>query len=375
MSNRIVHMTSVHSRYDIRIFIKMCSSLAENKDFEVFLVVADGLGDEMKNGVNIVDVGKTKGRWKRMFLTTKKVFKSAQNLAGDIYHLHDPELIPTGLKLLKQNKNVIFDAHEDLPKQIKGKPYLPSVLRSVLPYLVEWYEKYATPKFTYIITATPTIRDKFLNYTTTAIDINNFPIAGELMTVSKAGNRKSNQVCYIGAITKIRGIDEMLQAISSLEGVSLVLVGKFAEPNLEDSLKKTRDWENVVETGFLNREGVKDVLSNSFAGLVTLLPSPNHIDSLPNKMFEYMSAGVPIIASDFPLWKQIIDETGCGIHVNPENPEEIKTAISYLMKNPEEARKMGENGYNAILTKYNWASQLAKLNGIYETILVAGDKS
>lgn len=369
MSNRIVHMTSVHSRYDIRIFIKMCSSLAKSEAFEVFLVVADGLGNEVKNGVNIVDVGKVQGRFKRMFLTTKKVFIEAEKLQGDLYHIHDPELIPSGLKLRKLNKIVVFDAHEDLPKQIKAKPYLPIVARKILPFFVEWYENRVFPKFSYIVTATPSIRDKCAKVTPNVIDINNFPIADELACVIDEDREPLSQVCYIGAITEIRGIEQMLQASALLEDISLVLVGKFAEPALRESLQKTQDWSNVIETGFVDREEVKELLNNSIAGLVTLLPSPNHIESLPNKMFEYMSAGVPVIASDFPLWKEIIDSSGCGIYVNPENPEEIKNAILYLSQHPNEARKMGQSGYKAIATKYNWSSQFLRLSHTYNKML------
>jgi glycosyltransferase involved in cell wall biosynthesis len=121
--------------------------------------------------------------------------------------------------------------------------------------------------------------------------------------------------------------------------------------------------------GWLDRGGVSDILSHSMAGLVTFLPAPNHIQAQPNKLFEYMSAGIPVIASNFPMWREIIADNDCGLLVDPLNPADIANAIDYLVSNPEEAQRMGANGRRAVHKRYSWTSEEKKLFAFYERTL------
>jgi glycosyltransferase involved in cell wall biosynthesis len=368
MKNKIVHLTSAHPRYDTRIFLKMCTSLA-GKGYQVSFVVADGKLDEYKSGVNIFDVGPSiGGRMQRMTKTVKRVYQKAKELDADIYHLHDPELIPIGVKLKKLGKNVIFDAHEDLPKQLRSKPYLNTFGRTILPIIFEWYEKYTCCKFDAVIAATPCITDKFSSINPLSVNINNYPILGELAN-STNWDDKNNEVCYLGGIAEIRGIKEVVKSLSFALNAKLNLAGRFSEASVEKEIKTWVEWGHVNELGFLGRKEVSEVLASSKAGLVTFHDVPNHVDAQPNKMFEYMSAGLPIITSNFPMWKEVVEGNHCGICIDPKSPSQIGEAINYILANPKEAKEMAENGIKAVNTKYNWSVEESKLFKLYQGLL------
>lgn len=364
----IVHLTSVHSRGDTRIFLKQCRSLA-NAGYNVGLVVADGIGDDVADGVHVHDVGCGSSRLDRVLNTTRRVLAKAVELDADMYHLHDPELLVAGLRLMRAGKKVIFDAHEDVPKQLLSKPYLGRHRLQALASAYAAFEHYACGRLDAIIAATPTIRDKFLSVNKSTIDINNYPLSNELCSLEPSDSTKA-EVCYVGGISDIRGIRETVAALGLVQSsVSLNLCGKFSDPTLTSELKQLPGWARVNELGFVDRAGLREVLGRSLAGLVTFHPLPNHIDAQPNKMFEYMSAGVPVIGSNFPLWHQIIEGDECGICVDPLDSSALAGAIDFLAQHPEEVRRMGSNGRRAIMDRYNWPHEEKKLLKFYEEIL------
>jgi len=364
---RVAHISSVHQRNDTRIYLKQCSSLAA-AGYDVYLIVADGQGDAEIGDVKILDIGLPKGRLQRMLISPGRLLKRALQIKATIYHLHDPELIPIGLRLRSAGKHVVFDSHEDVPQQLLSKPYLGPLSRRVLSSVFSVFERFTCRKFDAIVAATPFIRDKFLKINPRTVNINNYPMQGELSAESDEGEART-KVCYIGGIEAIRGAREIIRAMESVRsGTRLELAGSFSDSALRAEIRQYEGWGQVDECGVVDRAGVRAILGRSLAGLVTFLSAPNHIDAQPNKMFEYMSAGVPVIASHFPLWREIVEGNACGVCVDPSQPHEIAAAIDFFAENPDQVKIMGANGRRAVLDRYNWAMEEAKLLNLYESL-------
>jgi glycosyltransferase involved in cell wall biosynthesis len=363
---RVVHLSSAHKDRDVRIFHKECVSLAniDTSPYEVHLVLAD-VDERKENNVQIHSVpGANGSRLGRMWGTVNKVYQKALALDADVYHLHDPELLRIALKLKRKGKKVIYDAHEDLPRQILGKDYLK--FKKSISALVERYENYVVRKLDAVVAATPFIRDRFVKIHPKTIDVNNFPVLSEV-AADQVDAEKQNKICFIGGITRVRGIAELVDALEHVD-VTCAIAGVFPE-EFKATLEVRKGWEKVEELGFIDRTASLKLKAESIAGIVTFLPYPNHINAQPNKIFEYMASGIPVIGSHFPLWKAIIEENNCGICVDPENPLAIADAIRYLQDNKEQALKMGERGRKLVLEKYNWEVEKTKLLNVYQEVL------
>ncbi len=367
---KVVHLTSAHPRHDIRIFVKECQSLAA-AGFDVSLIVADGQGEEIRGGVRIHDAGaKSGGRFSRMTGTVRRVYEAARALAPDVVHFHDPELIPAALRLKQAGIKVVYDVHEDVPRQILAKHWIPGAARPWVSGGFERVEDWAVERFDAVVAATPHIRERFAPRALRCVDVCNYPILDEFLQETD-WNARRNEVCYLGGISRIRGIGPVVDALPQT-GARLNLAGPWSEPALRDELARREGWARVNELGVLGRDGVADVLARSKAGLVTLFPTPNYVDALPIKLFEYMAAGLPVVASDFPLWRAIVEDAGCGLLVDPEDAGAVAQAINTLFADETRARAMGEAGRRAVLAKYSWAAEAEKLVALYRTLEAAG---
>lgn len=369
VKTRVVHVTTVHPRDDIRIFRKECVSLAQ-AGYDVVQVVGDGLGEAVVDGVRIVDFGaRPAGRLARMRRQPRAALAVVRALQPQLAHLHDPELLPLGVALAREGVSVIYDAHEDVPRQILTKQWIPRALRGVVSRVFEWYENRQVAKLAAVSAATPHIAERFARVAPMSVNVSNFPFLSELAPPVQPVLRE-RAVCYVGGLMRTRGLLQMVQALTLAPGVRLLLCGSFEDASFEAELRAEPGWAQVDYLGQVGRDAVRQVLARSSAGLVTLLPMPSYLDALPIKMFEYMSAELPVIASDFPLWQEIVLRTLCGTCVDPTDPRAIAEAMLAFVDHPARVRGAGRAGRQAVLSTYNWPVAERELLALYRRLLV-----
>lgn len=362
----VCHVTTLHPRCDVRIFVKECVSLAVQ--YDIVLLVADGRGDEQNGKVRIIDTGeRSHSRLLRFALTSYRLYSACLKLRCDLVHFHDPDFLFFAYLLKLRGKKVIYDAHEDLPRQILGKEYISPVIRRTLSYISEIVENFLSRKFNAIVTATPAIERRFKKQNRNVVTVSNFPSSMEFEPPADY-QEKQNKICYVGGISKVRGISELLASLEHVKSeIKLIIAG---QPENNKILKKISSNDKVEFHGTISRDKIIQLLRVSKIGMVTLYPVPNHLESYPVKMFEYMAAGLPVIASGFPLWKKIITEHGCGICINPSDPLEVARAINYILDHPSEAIEMGNRGRELIINKFNWEHEFQKLSLLYSGLIL-----
>lgn len=339
----------------------------------MYLFVQDGQSNETdkSSGVRVIDIGsKPNSRIVRVTLSAWHMLQAVQKARPKVAHFHDPELILVGLLLKLRGIKVIYDVHEDVPLQILTKYYLPVILRKPSAWFMGAMEWLAGKSFDAIVPATPKIATRFPKKKTFVVQ--NFPILEEL-TVSEAVPYvlRPPHFAYVGGLTCQRGAREMVDAFGLVptKEARLCLAGTFMPQALQSEIEVLPGWVKTNFLGWADRGQVAALLASVRAGLVLLHPTERYPDAYPVKMFEYMAASLPVIASDFPLWRQIVDGAGCGLLVDPLDPKAIAGAIQWLLDNPHEAEAMGRRGRQAVATEYNWDRETRKLVALYNRML------
>lgn len=363
--HKVCILTSVHQATDVRIFHKQAKSLAK-AGYDVVLIGQHDK-DETIDDVKIIALSKPKSRLMR-FLSTLRVLRLGLRQKAHLYHFHDPELIPAGLVLKLYGKKVIYDVHEDYRSNILCNGWIPKLLAKPVALIADFSEKLLSRYFDAVVVVDIFLKRRF---TKGSVKISNFPpvhLSGE----SKRRKEGVLRCVYAGGLSELRGIIKVVEALEHVSvPVQLLLLGHFENNRTREVVESLKGFDKVKYMGFVPSQEVATYLASSDVGMLILQPVPAYkpVGEGCLKLFEYMLMGLPVIASDFPFLRQILEENQCGILVDPTDPKKIAEAIDYLSRHRDTARKMGKNGRNAVLKKYNWESQEKKLLQLYERLL------
>jgi glycosyltransferase involved in cell wall biosynthesis len=375
MLRRVVHCTSVHAWDDTRIFHKMACSLAK-AGYDAHVIAIDRSATEaqtfVSKGVTVhllpgTDIG---SRLVRTLKGGRRVAAKATALGGDIVHIHDPELVPLLLGGFGKRAKLVFDAHEDLPGQIDAKSWVPPAARPLFRLAARALELLAR-RADGLVAATPHIAARFGER---AVAVQNFPLLEEFpATVRKAGGEIESgrtSAIYVGGITRARGIVPMIQAIALADDIEIFhLAGTFQSEVLLEEVKKLAGWTKTRFHGQASRPLVSTLMGTSDVGLVTILPHRNYLNSQPTKLYEYLYAGLLLVVSDFPVWRELLAPDRLAEFVDPADPVSIAAGIRRAVALPVEERERRRSVGRALVgERINWESEFAKLRDLYERL-------
>ena len=362
---KVCIFTSVHPTFDTRIFHKEAKTLVQT-GYDVTLI-AQHSKNEIVDGVKIIALPRPKNRFMRIFGLTWQVFCLALRQHADVYHFHDPELIFVGIVLRIFGKKVIYDVHEDVPKQILNKNWMGNLyIRKFVAFILNIIEQIGALLFSKVIVATLDIAKRFPE--NKIVILRNFPIL-ELIDNTVPINYKKNKpvIIYAGGLTKIRGIKEIVEAMEYIDDTAeLWLLGKWESEEFKKECENLGGCEYTKYLGLKSLEEVYSCLKFSKVGISILYPVKNYLTSLPVKTFEYMACSLPVVMSNFPYWQEIFGD--CALFVNPYDSKDIAEKISYLLDNPDEAKKMGRRGRKLIKEKDSWEAESKKLLEMYRNL-------
>lgn len=374
---KICHLASHHKMSDMRIFEKECKSLAKG-GFDVTLI---GFGDTAKTetieGVRCITLYcPIKNNIELLRKRNRMSFETSLQVDADIYHLHEPELLPVGMKLKRKGKKVIFDSHEFYGWQLYDNIHkikiikMPAFFMKVLGHLYMRYEKRVCMKLDAVVqVCTMNGIDYFANRCRQSIFIRNLPSIADYSRKTPIDYSTNPVVAMIGGITTERGVTQLVKATHQAGG-TLLLAGAFYPKDYEKELRQMPEFECVEYKGFLNKNGMANLMEQANMGASTLhhVGQYDKLDTFPTKVFDYMSMELPVIVSDTEYAKKMNELYHFAICVNPENPDEISNAINWLFTHPEQAIEMGKNGRKAIEESFNWEKESEKLISFYEEL-------
>ena len=374
----ICFLSSAHPPFDKRVFDKEAVSLV-NAGFEVVHLAPGELSKTFqRDGIKIITFPKILGRsyLKRLFLIPN-LYARAVKINASCFHCNEPDSWIVGILLkIFKGKKVIFDVHEHYPSRVAEK-ISPKIFWPIVESIVIVFFRIFSYFTDVLIYAKKSVAADFPKKKKSVFVLNFTPIEKRDLDfeIQKQKTNERITAVHLGLISRNRGWPEAVNALSRIKhDFILHIVGKFSDGSADDFSKKVEELgikDKVLCEGWMNYEDAFERLLAADIGLILFQPGiKNHEFALPHKLFDYMLAGLPVIAPIFAKEiAPIVENENCGVLVNTDDPLEISQAFEYLISNPEKRYEMGQNGRAAVIREYNWEAEAEKLINIYSNLL------
>ena len=308
-------------------------------------------------------------------------------LGPDVLHAHDSNaLLPVALAAARLGVPFVYDAHElwlHRPRRGRGRLYA-----TLFGLYYRILQAWAVPRASAVLTVSGRIaRHLERHYSLGRVElVPNYPDApddaadgGRRLDALARGELRAEApiAVHLGGIMANRGLEEIVEAAAMVDGLQLVFLGEGEEwPWLARRAAVLGIADRVHRLGPVpSDEVVAYASSATFGVLATSAEGLNNRYSLPNKLFQYMAAGIPTVAPDLPEIAEVVRSTGCGVVVDASSAAAVAGALRDLLAAPERAREMGDRGRAAIERELNWEVSAARLRAVYERLTPAGERA
>lgn len=371
---RVLHVSTAHQPQDPRIVFKQCQTLVSSYDVFCALPNADLT---VAPNIHFISLPYYRRVVWRTLITCPLVLVRCLWLRPALVHVYVPEFIPFAYIFRLLGAKVIYEVQENLYK----KMYLKTFNRG---YLLEtafrWFDHLARQHFHFIFTEHGYL-DTYTRLAKPYEIIYNYPLLSFLEPFRQPyrPNLEKPIFFYIGWLSFERAFDTLVESLAHIKSAYpdflVHLFGRrtFTDTDLEKLPAVERIRTNIHFHGYKDQREAFPYAADATAGLALLKPVGDYPDSYTTKLFEYMALGLPVVTSDFSLYKDVVERHKCGFCISPYNTTMIADTLFYLIEHPDEARAMGQRGRIAVEKEYSWTTEAQKLLNFYERVLYESD--
>lgn len=367
---RVLHISTAHQPQDPRIVFKQCQTLSESYDVFCALPHAD---PAVAPNIHFIRLPYFRRVIWRTLLTCPYILLRCLGLRPKLVHVYVPEFLPFAYVFRLLGAKVIYEVQENLYKKMHLKAFNRGY---VLEKAFRWFDHLARRHF-YLIFTEHGYLDTYTQLAKPYAVVYNYPILPFIEPFCQPYQPDSVKPTffYIGWLSFERAFDTLVESLARLKAAyprfAVHLFGRrlFADADLEKIPQFTQIHDNLYFYGYQDQREAFPYAAGATAGLALLKPVGDYPDSYTTKLFEYMALGLPVVTSDFSLYRAIVERHSCGFCVSPYDSAQVTDALIYLIEHPAEARMMGQRGRKAVEKEYNWATEGQKLLGFYECVL------